>query len=373
MSDASNQERGAEAQAGPDLGEVRQQIDALDEQIQALVTRRAGLAGQVASAKRSAGETSNFYRPEREAEVLDKVVARNQGPLSDATLTALFREIMSACLALQQPLKVAYLGPPGTFSQSAAIKHFGHAVQSVPVGSIDEVFREVEAGAAHYGVVPIENSTEGGVNFTLDLLLHSPVKICSEVELRVHQNLLSNDDSLDTLKTLYAHPQSLAQCREWLDQNLPGVQRTPVASNAEAARMASGQSGVAAIAGATAAENYALSVLAASIEDEPNNTTRFAIIGDTDVDPTGDDRTSILAAVQNRPGALFDLLEPLSRHGVSMSRVESRPSRKEAWEYVFFVDVEGHAQQSPVREALEEIRARASLFRILGSYPRARI
>ncbi len=356
-----------------DLAAIRQQIDGLDENIQTLITRRAGLAEHVAKAKRASGETSNFYRPEREAEVLDKVTERNQGPLSDATLAGLFREIMSACLALQQPLQVAYLGPAGTFSQSAAIKHFGHAVQTVPLPSIDDVFREVEAGAAHYGVVPIENSTEGGVNFTLDLMLHSSVRICSEVELRVHQNLLSKAESLESIKTLYAHPQSLAQCREWLDQNLAGVERIPASSNAEAASMAAQQDGLAAIAGAAAAETYELTVLAGNIEDQPNNTTRFAIIGDTIVAATGNDRTSLLVAVDNRPGALFDLLEPLSRHDVSMSRVESRPSRREAWEYVFFVDVEGHRDDENVAAALEEIRQRASLFRVLGSYPRARV
>ncbi|MGB0714033.1 MAG: prephenate dehydratase [Gammaproteobacteria bacterium] len=355
-----------------DLGSIREQIDALDASIQELVTQRARLALQVAEAKRRSGETSNFYRPEREAQVLDLAVGRNEGPLADETIIRLFREIMSACLALQEPLKIAFLGPEGTFSQEAAIKHFGHALQTLAMGSIDQVFREVEAGSAHYGVVPIENSTEGSVNFTLDMFVRSPVRICGEVELRVHHNLLANESAYAGIERVYSHPQSLAQCREWLDANLPHAERIPVSSNAEGARMAAAESGGAAIAGQIAAEIHGISVLAETIEDEPDNTTRFAIIGTQDVGPTGDDKTSLLLSVDNEPGALYGMLAPFSEHDISMTRVESRPSRRGNWDYVFFVDVLGHADDPGVRDALMAVRSKASLFRVLGSYPATR-
>ena len=355
-----------------DLEAIRKRIDDLDAEIQRLFTQRASLALHVAEVKRSQGETGNFYRPEREAEVLDLAKGRNVGPLSDEAVARLFREMMSACLALQEPLKIAFLGPRGTFSQEAATKHFGHAMTMAPLDSIAEVFREVEAGSAHYGVVPVENSTEGSVNYTLDMLTRSPLLICGEVELRVHQNLLSRETSFVNIQTVFGHQQSLAQCREWLDANLPHARRVPAGSNAEAARLAAREAGVAALASKVAAEIYALNVLSAHVEDEPNNTTRFAVMGRQEVRATGDDRTSLLLSVDNRPGALFGMLEPFAKHGVSMSRVESRPSRQGNWDYVFFVDIEGHPDNGHVRDALEEVRAGASLFRILGAYPRTR-
>lgn len=356
-----------------DLNAIRQRIDRLDAELQTLFSERARLALQVAASKRAQGETSNFYRPEREAEVLDLAKRRNaDGPLPDEAMIRLFREMMSACLALQEPLKIAFLGPEGTFSQEAAVKHFGHAMTTIPLDSIAEAFREVEAGTAHYGVVPVENSTEGSVNYTLDMFLRSPLRICGEVELRVHQNLLSNAATLADIHTVYGHPQSLAQCREWLDANLRHARRAPISSNAEGARRAARESGTAALASEIAAGIYGLTALSSRIEDEPGNATRFAVIGQQEIPATGYDRTSLLLSLDNRPGALFGLLEPFAQHGVSMSRVESRPSRQRQWDYVFFVDIEGHEHDPEVRRALDEVRARASLFRVLGAYPRAR-
>ena len=355
-----------------DLAAIRQRIDRLDEEIQARFAERARLALQVADRKRAQGEADNFYRPEREAEVLDRAKKRNDGPLPDEAVARLFREIMSSCLALQKPLRVAFLGPRGTFSQEAVGKHFGHAMVTAPLNSIAEVFREVEADAAQYGVVPVENSTEGSVNYTLDMLLRSPLRICGEVELRVQQNLLSNEAVFADVHTVYGHQQSLAQCREWLDANLSHAGRTPVSSNAEGARLAAHEPGSAALAGEVAAEIYGLNILSPQVEDEPGNATRFAVIGRQKVASTGKDRTSLLLSLDNRPGALFGMLEPFAKHGVSMSRVESRPSRQGNWDYVFFVDIEGHPEDENVRQALDEVHARASLFRILGAYPRAR-
>jgi chorismate mutase/prephenate dehydratase len=352
------------------LRELRKSIDTLDEQIQQLLTRRAEYAAQVAEVKRAQdGEQAVFYRPEREANVLRRVAERNQGPLSDAVMVRLFREIMSACLALEQPLAIAYLGPEGTYTQEAALKHFGHAVELRAMVAIDEIFREVEAGSADFGVVPVENSTEGAVNHTLDMFIRSPLKICGDVELRIHHQLLSQGGDLDAVKAVYAHQQALAQCREWLDANLPGVKRVAVSSNAEAARLAAQEPGIAAIASDAAAGMYQLDLVAGNIEDDPNNTTRFLVIGNQDIGPSGHDKTSLLVAVHNQAGALFRLLEPVSRHGVSMTRIESRPSRAAKWDYVFFVDVEGHARDENVAAALKELGTVASMLKVLGSYP----
>ncbi len=360
-----------EQKAEPALDELRQRIDAVDLQIQNAVNQRAALAQQVARAKRDSGDHEDFYRPDREAEILRQVTERNQGPLSAEAMVRLFKEIISACLALQKPLCVAFLGPQGTFTEAAALKHFGHFVKTKPVDAIDAVFREVQAGSAQYGVVPVENSTEGVISYTLDVFVHSPLKICGEVGLRIHQHLMTKARELRAIRRIYSHQQSLAQCRKWLDLNLPGVERVAVDSNAIAARRAAREAETAAIAGDVAAETYSLPVVTANIEDDPGNTTRFLVIGNRSVPPTGQDKTSLLLSAANRPGALYALLEPFSRRGISMTRIESRPSRRENWEYVFFVDIQGHAEQTNVREALEEIRDRASLLKILGSYPRA--
>lgn len=352
------------------LKTIRARIDSLDEQIQALIAERARCAQEIAAIKQAQGDSSDFYRPEREAQVLRQVIARNRGPLSDDAIARLFREIMSTCLALEEPLTVAFLGPEGTFTQAAALKHFGHSIRTRPLRAIDEVFREVEAGAADYGVAPVENSTEGVVNHTLDMFLQSPLRICGEVQLRIHHFLLGYIDDIRDAQCIYSHPQSFAQCREWLDLNLPHAERVPVSSNGEAARLARLEPGCVAIAGQCAADIYKLPVIVPNIEDDPNNTTRFLIVGARAAPPSGQDKTALLVASPNRPGSLARLLEPIARHGLSMTRIESRPSRRGMWDYVFFIDLEGHKDDPPVAAALAELEQQASLFRILGSYPK---
>jgi chorismate mutase/prephenate dehydratase len=309
------------------------------------------------------------YRPEREAQVLRRLSEKNPGPLSAQAVAHLFTEVISACRAQEEMLAVACLGPRGTFSEEALGKHFGAQVPRVMCASIDDVFRSVESGSVGYGVVPVENSTEGGVGRSMDLLLVTPLRVCGEIALPVHQNLLSKQDRQENIRRVYSHAQSLAQCNVWLSQHLSDVERIPVASNAEAARRAAADTDAAAIASRAAAEHYGLSILASSIEDDPNNTTRFVVIGSQDVPESGKDKTSFVMASQNRPGAIFDLLEPLARHRVSMTRLESRPSRTGLWEYVFFVDIEGHEKNATVSSALSEIRDRAGFLKILGSYP----
>ena len=356
-----------------DLGAIRQQIDSLDERIHRLLNERASLAQQVGISKSREGRVVDFYRPEREAEVLRMALSRNRGPLRDEEVVRLFREIMSACLAQQEPLKVAFLGPEGTFTQQAVFKQFGHSVRALPLPSIEEVFHEVEAGVADFGVVPIENSTEGSVNNTLDRFLTSPLHICGEVEVRIHQHLMGRMDALERIERVVSHQQSLAQCRQWLDEHLPGVERLPASSNAEAARRARDERGTAAIGGQTAAEVYGLTILCNEIEDRPDNTTRFLVVGKQLFKPSGADKTTLLVSARDTesPGALQQLLEPIARHGVSLTRIESRPSRKRKWDYVFFLDLMGHAEDPPVAAALAELGARTSLLRILGSYPRS--
>ncbi len=353
------------------LGKLRAHIDAIDEKIQSLISERAAWALEIAQVKRAAGETADCYRPEREAEVLGKVAARNQGPLNNEAIAGLFREIMSVCRALEQPMKVAFLGPEGTFTQTAALKHFGRAIQTVPVATIGQIFHEVDAGSADYGVVPVENSTEGVISHTLDSFINSPLKICSEVELRIHHHLLGLVDNLIDIKCIYSHQQSLAQCRAWLATHLGSVECLSVSSNAEAARRAAQEPGTAAIAGNTAAEIYQLKILASNIEDEANNTTRFLVIGKQATLPSGDDKTSLLVTTGNRPGALYRLLEPFERNGIGLTRIESRPSRQGTWDYVFFMDVDGHVKDKPLVDALSELEGEASVVKILGSYPKA--
>lgn len=353
------------------LQTVRERIDAIDRRILALLNERAGCAQEVAEIKRAAGENNNFSRPEREARLLRELAAATEGPLGGAAVTRVFREIVSACRALEQPLAVAFLGPAGTFTQAAVYRHFGRSIESRPLAAIDEVFREVASGAAQFGVVPVENSTEGMVTHTLDVFVNSNLRICGEVLLRVHHQLVAAGTDPAAVKTLYSHQQSFAQCREWLDANLANAERIAVSSNAEAARRAAAEPGTAAIAPAMAAEIYELNTLAEHIEDEPDNTTRFLVIGDYDVPPTGDDKTSLLLSARNRPGALFHLIQPLAEHGIDMTRLESRPTRGRLWEYVFFVDILGHAEDDAVKPALEALKDEAALCRVLGSYPRA--
>jgi chorismate mutase/prephenate dehydratase len=359
-----------------ELESIREQIDTIDATLHELISRRALLAREVGISKHSDGHTVDFYRPEREAQVLRAEIARNRrerGPLPDEVVVRVFREIMSACLAQQEPLKVAFLGPEGTFTQQAVYKHFGHSVRGLPLTSVEEVFHEVESETADFGVVPIENSSEGTVLSTLDMFITSPLGVCGEVELRVHQNLMGGMSSLADVRRICAHPQALAQCRGWLAENLSGVERVPVSSNAEGARRARDEDGTAAIASAAAAEVYGLNMLVPEIEDHPDNTTRFLVIGRKAFPPSGEDRTSLLVSAEHTdsPGALFGLLEPLARHGISMTRIESRPSRRRKWDYVFFIDLDGHVASQPLATALEELRSRASLCRVLGSYPKA--
>jgi chorismate mutase/prephenate dehydratase len=354
----------------PRLRKLRDQIDSLDEKIQALIGRRARCAQDIANIKLKAG-ADNFYRPEREAEVLRRVIERNRGPLPDEDIARLFREIMSACLALESTLSVAFLGPEGTFTQEAALKHFGQSVRTVPFSAIDEVFREVESGNAHFGVVPIENSTEGVVNHTLDMFMQSSLKICGEVVLRVHHHLLGKKDDFAEARRVVSHQQSLAQCREWLDANLRNAERVAVSSNAEAARVAASDPEAVAIAGESAATIHGLKTLVANIEDQPNNTTRFLVIGGLNTEPSGQDKTSLLISGRNKPGALHKLLAPLARHGLNMTRIESRPSRQSIWEYVFFVDIDGHIKDRKLSRALAALEREASLLKWLGSYPKA--
>ena len=359
--------------AAAELERVRARIDAVDNGIQDLLNQRAMLAREAGISKHPDGHTVDFYRPERESQVFRRLLARNAGPLRNAEIHRLFREIMSACLAQEEPLKVAYLGPEGTFSQTATYRHFGHSVRALALSSVDEIFHEVEAGLADFGVVPVENSTEGAVNHTLDSLLGSPLKICGEIELRIHQFLMGGMDRLDLVKRICSHPQSLAQCRGWLDAHLPGVARMAVSSNAEGARRARDEEGTAAIAGETACDVYGLKLLATEIEDRHDNTTRFFVLGRRIFKPSGMDRTTILCSAlhTDSPGALFRLLEPLAKHKISMTRIESRPSHRKKWDYVFFLDIDGHADEPHVAKALAALKKRASLFRVLGSYPRA--
>ena len=350
-----------------ELARHREAIDALDREILANLNARAAHARAIGALKGG----GPAYRPEREAQILSRLTAENAGPLSHDHMTGVFRQIMSACLALEQQLRIAYLGPAGTFSHAAVARHFGQFVDAVPCATIDEVFRAVESGRTDYAVAPVENSTEGAVGRTLDLMCQTELSICGEVKLRVQQNLLSKASDLAGVSKIYSHAQSLAQCVQWLAKHLPGVPRVAVASNAEAARLAASEPGAAAIAGEIAAAIYELAILAPHIEDEPNNTTRFWVLGRQDVAPSGRDETSLVMSAPNRPGAVHGLLEPFARHGVSMTRFESRPARTGLWEYLFFVDVSGHRLDPPVAAALAELSQKAPFLKLLGSYPAA--
>ena len=348
------------------IEKLRREIDALDDELAAALDRRAGLAAKIGKLKSGAPA----YRPERESQILRRVsgLASN---LSGEKIVAVFREIISACRGLEEAIRVSYLGPEGTFSEQAVRKHFGRAVEALPAGSVDEAFRSAESGAAQFTVVPAENSTEGVVGRTLDLLVGTPLRICGEIELRVQQNLLSRTKNLAGIKKIYSHSQSLAQCNGWLSKNLPGVERIPVASNAEAAQRVAKEKGAAAIAGEAAAERYGLLILSRAIEDAPDNTTRFLVLGRLDPAPTGRDRTSLVMSAENKPGAVHRLLTPLAENGVSMTRIESRPSRARSalWEYVFFIDLEGHQKDPQVQKAIEMLKTKAPFLKILGSYP----
>jgi chorismate mutase/prephenate dehydratase len=358
------------------LEAVRDRIDAIDRDLTRLLSERAACALRVGEIKQAdqGSEPPVFYRPEREAQILARIQAENPGPLTDEDLARLFREIISCCLNLEQPLTIAYLGPAGTYTETAAIKQFGHFARTQSMTSIDEVFREVESDGVHYGVVPVENSTEGMVNHTLDCFMDSNLKICAEVELPIHHALMTNRSSDGSgLQEIVSHSQSLAQCRSWLDTHYPGLKRTPVNSNAEAARLVAedGTGMLAAIAGEMAAERYGLRILASNIEDQADNKTRFLVIGKQKVGPSGRDKTSLLVSTRNEPGALYQVLGPFHNHGISLSRIETRPAKSGSWSYVFFIDFDGHQSDPAIQAVLKEVAEVAMEVRPLGSYPQA--
>jgi|AP95_1055475.scaffolds.fasta_scaffold00103_2 chorismate mutase/prephenate dehydratase len=355
------------------LSDLRDRIDQLDSEILDKLNERARCALAVAEVKQreSGGEAPVFYRPEREAQVLRRMTQLNEGPLSNDKISQVYRQIMSACLALEEPLKIAYLGPEGTFTQMAALKQFGDAVTGMPMVTVDDVFREVTSEACHYGVVPVENSSEGVINHTLDNFISSNLRICGEVEIRVHHHLMVSPDSEGDIERIYSHQQTLGQCRRWLNGHYPNVPRLTATSNAEAARQVNSETNSAAIAGEIAAEIYGLKIISRQIEDESDNTTRFIVVGREDIGPSGNDKTSIVVSTHNQPGALYKLLEPFHRHGVSLTSIETRPSRTGMWSYVFFIDFEGHRDDELIQRVLGEIDDDALEVKMLGSYPRA--
>ena len=350
------------------LAELRVEIDALDKQVQQLIGERAQLASDVAEVKKSTDDNSVFYRPEREAQVLRAIINRNDNLLKDKDMAHIFREIMSACLALEQPLNIAYLGPEGTFTQEAALKHFGHAVSTLDCAGIDEIFHQVEKGNAHYGVVPIENSSNGVIGGTVDMLYSQDLKICGEVEISIQHQLMSADQSIE-IKTIYAHQQALDQCQRWLANHYPNAQLKAVASNALAARLVKDEVGAAAIASEAALGLYDLERVAKNIEDKTGNTTRFLILGKESIEPSGDDKTSILVVTKHESGALFDLLEPFKEQKINMMQLARHPIPGVKWEYLFLIDIEGHQEDNKVKVALAEIEKRVLKVDVLGSYP----
>lgn len=356
-----------------ELSQLLSAIDDIDAQIQVLITRRAEESKKILDHKLLSPEngSSLLYRPERDAQLMRAVIERNKGPLDDKALQQIFREILSACVSLETPLKVAYLGPEGTYSHTAAERYFGHAVITQPEVGIGEIFNAVEAGRVRFGVVPVENSTEGAVNQTLDLLTQTSVRVCGELGMRIQHCLMSQAKTLADVKAVHAHPQALAQCMHWLNMNVPDAERVSESSNAAAARLAIERHEIAAIAGRSAAQRYGLSALMEGIEDEKNNTTRFLVIGDQQIAPSGDDATLLLVSAPHRPGGLRSLLGPLEEAGVSMTRIESRPSRSALWEYVFFINIHGHEHDGHLSKVLEQLRELAPLVKVLGSYPRA--
>ncbi len=356
------------------LLKVRDEIDTIDAELLLLFNKRARCAKKVAEIKSKSNDDALFYRPEREAQVLRAVAQKNEGPLANDTVKQLIREVMSACLALEKPMRIAYLGPSGSFTQSAAIKQFGKFAKTIPVSLIGEIFKEVSSGKAHYGVVPIENSTEGGVSSTLDSFINTDLNICGEVSLRIHHNLAvgqSTADNKEAIVKIYSHSQSLGQCKMWLAQHYPNADLIPVSSNSLAAQMVAKETGAAAVTTIDAISIYGLRIVAEKIEDSANNTTRFLIIGKQQVGASGQDKTSMVLTTKNEPGALYSMLEPLYRRNISMTKIESRPNKTELWEYMFFIDIDGHKDNADLAEAIKELQNNSDYFRVLGSYPMA--
>ena len=351
------------------LQSYRKDIDTIDDEIIRLLNERAHHVIEIGKLKKAQDSTANLHTPAREAEILDRLCKNNPGPFPSEALRVVYREIMSGSLALEGPLKVAYLGPSATFTHLACIRKFGSSAQYVPMTSIKEVFNEVERGRADFGVVPIENSTEGVVNHTLDMFIDSNLQIYGEVQQEVSHHLLSKAETLGAIKKIYSHPHAIAQCRNWLETNLPGVPTSDVHSTARAAEMCADDPTAAAIASELAGQLYGLNVIKARIEDNINNFTRFLVLSLKPAERTGKDKTSIMLTVKDKVGALYDLLRPFASTGVNLSKIESRPSRRKAWEYIFFIDVEGHVEEERVKKALTELKSRCLFFKILGSYP----
>jgi chorismate mutase/prephenate dehydratase len=351
-----------------DLAELRARIDALDEQVLALANERAELAQHIGKLK--AGSHARFYVPERERQVMQRLLEQNRGPLSADAVQLIFKEIISACLALESPLLVAYLGPEATFTHAATKRHFGLSARLLPRRTIAEVFADVERGRATYGVIPIENSTEGIVNHTLDSFMHSDLCIIAEVLLQVSHHLLNRSGDLGGITKVYSHPQALAQCRNWLHANLPGVALVDVSSTARAAELAAEDGTAAAVASDLAASLYNLQIASSHLEDLSGNLTRFLVIGDEASAPSGQDRTSLMFAVRDQPGVLFEALQHFATRHINMSRIESRPSRRRAWDYLFFIDLDGHRDDLTLTEALAALQGTCEFVKVLGSYPR---
>ena len=352
------------------LGILRCQIDDIDDQLLALMNQRISTAQEIAELKQKA-DTPEIYRPEREAQVIRRLTKNNPGPLDNSSLEALFREVMSVTRGSEQGLSAALLGPAGTYTESAALQHFGTQIKRVYLPTIDEIYKAAEVGQTNFAVVPIENSTEGGVSAAMDRLTNTPLSVCGEIYLKIHHNLMSQAATVDQIKSVVSHPQALGQCRNWLARNLPEAELIPCNSNTEGARQAAGDSSIAAIAARSAAESFELDILKENIEDEPGNTTRFLVLSNRSTPPSGDDKTSLVMSGRNRPGSLFHLLKPLVDGGFDMTRLESRPSKLGQWEYLFFVDFKGHKDDPNVAKALEDMSEEAGFFRLLGSYPTA--
>jgi len=354
------------------LKPLRERIDSIDAQILELLCERARTAlavGDVKHAAQAGGADGTVLRPEREAAVIRGLQSKNAGPFPNAGVAAVWTEIMSACRGLERGMTVAYLGPQGSFSEQAALEHFGHSVQRLPCASFDDVFRSVEGGQADVGMVPVENSTEGAVNRSLDLLLGSPLQILGERSLLIRHALMTRSGGMEGVKAISAHPQALAQCQGWLTRHYPDLERVAAASNSEAARVAAQDPTMAAIAGEIAASAWGLSVVASSIQDDAQNRTRFLAIGTLKPGASGRDKTSLILAVPNRSGAVYEMLSPLAANGVSMTRLESRPARTGQWEYYFYVDLQGHREDPNVAQALAVLQAQVAFFKLLGSYP----
>ncbi len=355
------------------LEQFRDRIDGIDADILRLMNQRIAVAQSIAEIKNQSDEPI-IYRPEREAQVLRRLQSLNSsedenGLLTEQSLESLFREIMSLTRGSEAGFSVAVLGPRGTYTEAAARQHFGSSITILDFPTIDEIFKATEAGNTNFSVVPVENSTEGGVTGTLDRLANTSLSICGEINLKIHHNLLSKSASISDITKIYAHTQSLGQCKRWIDKNCPDVERIPLNSNAEAARKVTVEANTAAIAGEVAAKQYGLNILSSGIEDEPGNTTRFLVLSDRDTPSSGADKTSLLLSCKSKPGALLHLLQPLLEEQVDMTKIESRPSKVELWEYVFFIDIIGHQDDKNISRALEQLQHEALLFKSLGSYP----